>query len=205
MPTSPRDDAYEKRFGASPDSTLRRSDALRQTSQLDASRTAYDSLLKTKLAARGYRGLGLLSGQAGQFDEAARQFARASDLEPTDALILSDLSYALLRAGAIDEARVPLMKASELARNNAKIQKNLVLYLLASGQTETARAHGAGDVLAGDAAHVRCQRAAGARCGAGSDYARSGESAGRGAGTAAFRMAARARCGEVGRRARETR
>jgi Flp pilus assembly protein TadD len=131
-------DAYEKRYGASPDSTLRRADALRMTDQPDTSRAAYESLLKTKLAARGYRGLGLLAGQAGQFDDAAKQFRHASDLEPTDALVLSDLGYALLRAGEIDAARVPLMKASELARNNSKVQKNLVLYLLASGQTNAA-------------------------------------------------------------------
>ncbi|SAL40530.1 TPR repeat-containing protein [Caballeronia peredens] len=132
-------DAYEKRYGRSPDSTLRRADALRKTEQTDASRTAYDSLLSTPLAARGHRGLGLLAGEAGDFDEAARQFAQASDLDPTDAPILSDLGYALLRMGNIDAARVPLMKASELARNNPKIQKNLVLYLLASAQGEAAR------------------------------------------------------------------
>jgi Flp pilus assembly protein TadD len=132
-------DAYEKRYGRSQDSSLRRADALRQTDQLEASRTAYESLLKTPLAARGYRGLGLLSGQAGHFDEAAKQFERASELEPTDASILSDLGYARMRAGAVEAARVPLMKASELARNNPKIQKNLVLFLFASGQTDAAR------------------------------------------------------------------
>jgi Flp pilus assembly protein TadD len=132
-------DAYEKRYGRSPDSTLRRADALRQTSQLDASRAAYDTLLKTNLASRGYRGLGLLSGQAGNFDDAATQFSHASDLDPTDALILSDMGYALMRAGRIEDARVPLMKAAELARGNVKIQKNLVLFLMTSGQQDAAR------------------------------------------------------------------
>jgi Flp pilus assembly protein TadD len=132
-------DAYEKRYGRSPDSTLRRADALRQTEQMDASRVAYEALLKTKLAARGYRGLGLLAGQANKFDDAAKYFRQASELEPTDASILSDLGYALLREGAIDQARVPLMKAAELARDNTRVQRNLVLYLLANGQNDAAQ------------------------------------------------------------------
>jgi Flp pilus assembly protein TadD len=132
-------DAFEKRYGSSPDSTLRRADALRKTEQADASRAAYATLLKTPLAARGHRGMGLLAGEAGDFAAAAREFRSASDLDPTDPPILSDLGYALLRSGDIAAARVPLMKASELARNNARTQKNLVLYLLASGQTDAAR------------------------------------------------------------------
>ncbi|WP_277183028.1 pilus assembly protein [Caballeronia sp. BR00000012568055] len=135
-------DAYEKRFGRSPDSTLRRADALRQTDQADAARAAYEGLLKSSLAARGYRGLGLLSGQAGQFDDAAVQFRHASDLEPTDAL---------MRAGCVDEARVPLMKASELARDNAKVLRNLVLYLLVSGQSDAAQAVMAREKFSDDA------------------------------------------------------
>lgn len=144
-------DAYEKRFGRSPESTLRRADALRQTDQADAARAAYEGLLKSSLAARGYRGLGLLSGQAGQFDDAAAQFRHASDLEPTDALILSDLGYALMRAGCVDEARVPLMKASELARDNVKVLRNLVLYLLVSGQSDAAQAVMAREKFSDDA------------------------------------------------------
>jgi Flp pilus assembly protein TadD len=144
-------DAYEKRFGRSPESTLRRADALRQTDQADAARAAYEALLKGSLAARGYRGLGLLSGQAGKFDDAATQFGHAAELEPTDALILSDLGYALLRAGYVDEARVPLMKASELARDNLKVQRNLVLYLLASGQGDAAQAVMAREKFSDDA------------------------------------------------------
>ncbi|MDR5773653.1 MULTISPECIES: tetratricopeptide repeat protein [unclassified Caballeronia] len=132
-------DAYEKRFNRSADSTLRRADALRQTGQAAASRAAYEALLSTPLAARGYRGLGLLSGQSGDFDAAAAQFAHASDLAPTDAPILSDLGYALLRAGDVEGARVPLMKASELAPNSTKTMSNVALYLLASGQAANAQ------------------------------------------------------------------
>src|ERR1700688_272192 len=45
-------DAYEKQYGATPDSTLLRADALRVTGQSDASAAAYRALLSTALAAR---------------------------------------------------------------------------------------------------------------------------------------------------------
>lgn len=49
-------DAYEKQYGASPDTILLRADALRSTDQPAASTVAYRQLLGTPLAARGYRG-----------------------------------------------------------------------------------------------------------------------------------------------------
>ncbi|PFW67397.1 pilus assembly protein, partial [Bacillus sp. AFS075960] len=57
-------DAYEKAYGGSPDTILLRADALRMTDQPAASAAAYTQLLQTPLAARGYRGLGLLAGAA---------------------------------------------------------------------------------------------------------------------------------------------
>src|SRR5471032_1307964 len=56
-------DAFEKQYGPTPDTILLRADALRQTGQLEPGWQAYSQLLKTPLASRGYRGLGLLAGQ----------------------------------------------------------------------------------------------------------------------------------------------
>ncbi|MCC8391174.1 pilus assembly protein [Paraburkholderia sp. MMS20-SJTR3] len=126
-------DAYDKQYGASPDSILLRADALRMTGQAAAAANAYGELLKTPLAARGYRGLGLLAGAAGDFATAAQQLQQAVHLAPTDAATLSDLGYARLRDGDIDGARVPLMQAAELDQKSPKIVANVVLYLLASG------------------------------------------------------------------------
>src|ERR1700759_335729 len=53
-------DAFEKRYGSTPEIMLMRADALRMTSQPDAATAAYTQLLTTPLAARGHRGLGLL-------------------------------------------------------------------------------------------------------------------------------------------------
>ncbi|CAM2174788.1 tetratricopeptide repeat protein [Burkholderia cepacia] len=132
-------DSYDKTYGAIPESTLLRADALRMTDQPAASAAVYTQLLKTPLAARGYRGLGLIAGAAGDFDRAAQALRQASELAPTDASLLSDLAYAKLRSGDVVGARVPLMKAAELDQRNPKIVSNLVLYLLASGRTQDAQ------------------------------------------------------------------
>ncbi|KAF1039306.1 MAG: hypothetical protein GAK33_01893 [Burkholderia lata] len=132
-------DAYDKTYGAIPESILLRADALRMTDQPAASAAVYTQLLKTPLAARGYRGLGLIAGAAGDFDRAAQVLAQASDLAPTDASLLSDLAYAKLRSGDVVGARVPLMKAAELDQRNPKIVSNLALYLIAAGRTQDAQ------------------------------------------------------------------
>ncbi|CAN0620336.1 Tetratricopeptide repeat-containing protein [Burkholderia multivorans] len=132
-------DAYEKQYGVSPDTILLRADALRATDQPAASASAYAELLKTPLAARGYRGLGLIAGAAGDFSRASQALSQASLLAPTDASMLSDLAYAKLRCGDIQGARVPLMKAVELDQNNPRIISNLAIYLLASGRPHDAQ------------------------------------------------------------------
>ncbi|WP_412526161.1 tetratricopeptide repeat protein [Burkholderia lata] len=132
-------DAYDKTYGAIPESILLRADALRMTDQPAASAAVYTQLLKTPLAARGYRGLGLIAGAAGDFERAAQVLAQASDLAPTDASLLSDLAYAKLRSGDVVGARVPLMKAAELDQRNPKIVSNLALYLIAAGRTQDAQ------------------------------------------------------------------
>ncbi|AFQ48326.1 tetratricopeptide repeat protein [Burkholderia cepacia] len=132
-------DAYDKTYGVSPDTILLRADALRMTDQPAAGAAAYSQLLKTPLAARGYRGLGLIAGAAGDFGQAVQALTQASDLAPTDASLLSDLAYAKLRNGDVVGARVPLMKAAELDQRNPKIVSNLALYLLAAGRAQDAQ------------------------------------------------------------------
>ncbi|MGF6569492.1 Flp pilus assembly protein TadD [Paraburkholderia sp. GAS333] len=133
-------DAYEKQYGASPDTIVLRADALRMTDQPDAAAQAYGQLLKTPLAARGHRGLGLVAGAGGDFALAAQELQQAAQLAPTDPVVLSDLGYAKLRAGDVDGARVPLMKAAELDQKSPKIISNVVLYLLANGDQAQALA-----------------------------------------------------------------
>lgn len=132
-------DAYDKTYGVMPESILLRADALRMTDQPAASAAVYAQLLKTPLAARGYRGLGLLAGAAGDFDRAVQALTQASELAPTDPSLLSDLAYAKLRSGDVVGARVPLMKAAELDQRNPKIVSNLVLYLFAAGRAQDAQ------------------------------------------------------------------
>jgi Flp pilus assembly protein TadD len=131
-------DAYEQQYGESNDTILLRADALRQTGQTEASTAAYRRLVDSPLAARAWRGLGLLAGEAGDFEKASLRFDTAVKRAPTDAPMLSDLGYARLRLGDVEGARVPLMKAAELAPDNPKIMSNVALYLLASGQSANA-------------------------------------------------------------------
>lgn len=133
-------DAYEKQYSVTPDTILLRADALRMTAQPAAAATAYTQLLKTPLAARGYRGLGLLAGGAGDFARAAQELEQSAQLAPTDAVTLSDLGYARMRNGDVGGARVPLMQAAQLDQNNPKIVSNLVLFLLANGDQAQALA-----------------------------------------------------------------
>ncbi|WP_408583697.1 tetratricopeptide repeat protein [Paraburkholderia tropica] len=126
-------DAYERQYGASPNSIVLRADALRATGQASASASAYTQLLNTPFAARGHRGLGLLAGASGDFRHAAQELDEASMLAPTDPATLSDLGYALLREGDVNGARVPLLKAIELDPHNPKIAANVALLLSASG------------------------------------------------------------------------
>ena len=131
-------DALEQRWGVSPESTRVRADALRQTDQAALSAQAYKRLIGTPLESAGYRGLGLLAGARGSYAEAAQLLGKAQRQTPTDALLLSDLGYANLRAGQIEEARLPLMQALQLRPDSTQAQSNLALYLEVTGQREQA-------------------------------------------------------------------
>jgi len=133
-------DALEQRWGVSPDSTRMRADALRQTGQAAPAEAAYKRLLATPQESAGYRGLGLLAGARGNFAEATQLLKQAQRRTPTDALLLSDLGYASLRAGQFDEARLPLMQALQLRPDSTQAQANLALYFEATNQREQATA-----------------------------------------------------------------
>lgn len=133
-------DALEQQWGRSPHAIRLRADALRHTEQADASAALYRQLIGTPLEGAGYHGLGLLAGSRGDFEQAIQMLEQAQRRQPTDALLLSDLGYANLRAGRIPDARVPLMQALQLRPDSRQIQVNLALYLQASRQQEQANA-----------------------------------------------------------------
>lgn len=133
-------DALEQRWGASPESTHARAEALRHAGQPSQSDAAYRKLLGTPLEASAYRGLGLLAGGRGDYPEAVRMLKQAQLRNPTDALLLNDLGYASLRAGLIADARLPLMQALQLKPDNPQAQANLAMYLEATQQRDQANA-----------------------------------------------------------------
>lgn len=133
-------DALEQRWGVSPESNRMRGDALRNTDQLALSESIYKRLLGTPLEGAGYHGLGLLAGARGNYADAVQFLKQAQRRSPTDALLLSDLGYANLRAGFLNDARLPLMQALQLKPDNAQAQANLALYLEMSQQSEQSTA-----------------------------------------------------------------
>jgi len=133
-------DSLEQRWGITPDSTRVRADALRHTGQAELAEAAYKRLLNTPQESAGYRGLGLLAGARGQYTEAVQLFKQAQRRTPTDALLLSDLGYASLRAGQLEEARLPLMQSLQLQPDSKQAQANVALYLEATHQQEQATA-----------------------------------------------------------------
>jgi Flp pilus assembly protein TadD len=133
-------DALEQRWGVTPDSTRVRADALRQTGQAVPAEAAYKRLMGTSLESAGYRGLGLIAGERGNFAESALLLRQAQRRTPTDGLLLSDLGYASLRAGQYEEARLPLMQALQLRPDSTQAQANLALYLELTSQRDQALA-----------------------------------------------------------------
>lgn len=133
-------DALEKQWGVAPESTLMRAEALRQTDQAQPAAVLYTGLLSTPAAAAGHRGLGLIAAGSARYPEAITHFEKAQRLNPTDAALLSDLGYALLKAGRLAQARVPVMQAAQLQAENPRVVANLALYLLADGQAAGAEA-----------------------------------------------------------------
>jgi len=133
-------DALEQRWGASPDSSRMRADALRQTGETAGSEAAYKRLIGTPLEGAGYHGLGLLAGGRGDYPTAVALLKEAQRRNPTDAVLLSDLGYASLRAGLISQARLPLMQALQLRSDNPQAQANLALYLEVTQQRAQADA-----------------------------------------------------------------
>lgn len=131
---------FENQFGASPESTLLRARAQRETGQLDQSAEAYRGLVNTPLAAPAWHGLGLIAGARSDYAGAATALAEAARRAPTDPMVLNDYGYALLRAGNVGAARLPFAQAAELDAGNPKIIANLAVYLRVSGETTRADA-----------------------------------------------------------------
>ncbi|MCJ0763908.1 tetratricopeptide repeat protein [Variovorax terrae] len=156
-------DALEQQWGTSPEAALLRADALRQTGQAASSEQAYRKLMGTALEAAGYRGLGLLAAAQGDYARAIQMFEQAQRRSPTDALLLSDLGYAYMKAGRLAQARIPIMQAAQLQPEMPKVQGNFALYLLVDGKPQQAGAlmdkHGMPDevraVIAREAAEMR--------------------------------------------------
>ncbi|WP_454733825.1 MULTISPECIES: tetratricopeptide repeat protein [Cupriavidus] len=131
-------DVYEKRFGANPELTLMRADALRETSQDAQAVQAYRSLAETAAQARAYHGLGLIAGRQNNFAGAAAEFRRAAQADPTNPQVANDLGYALMRTGALAEARVPVMQALQLDGKNPRVVSNAAVWLAADGKPDQA-------------------------------------------------------------------
>lgn len=126
-------DAFEQKYGVAPDVELLRAHGLRESGQAAQAEAVYRKLQDSSVAAAASQGLGLVAGARGDFAGAVAALREAARRDPTNALIVSDLGYALLRQGDMASARLSIAQAAELAPTNHKIVGNLALYLLVAG------------------------------------------------------------------------
>ncbi|WP_420224815.1 tetratricopeptide repeat protein [Pigmentiphaga litoralis] len=92
-------DAFEQKYGVAPDVGLLRAHGLRESGQAAQAEAVYRKLQDTSVAAAASQGLGLVAGGRGDFTGAVAALREAARRDPTNALIVSDLGYALLRQG----------------------------------------------------------------------------------------------------------
>lgn len=133
-------DVVDARWTPSQTSQLLRADALRQMGLSAESTVIYQKLASGARAGKALHGLGLLAAQAQQFEQAVQYLSAARERAPTDAVLLSDLGYALLHTGNSMAARVPLMQAAQLQSANTRIQSNVAVFLVLHGKAQEAAA-----------------------------------------------------------------
>src|SRR5690606_12363286 len=97
-------DAYVQRFGQRPEIALMRADAYRHTQQFETSSMIYRSLVNSPVAASAWQGLGLIAAANNQYAQASSYFAEAVKRNPTNASMVADYGFALLKQGRVDEA-----------------------------------------------------------------------------------------------------
>jgi Flp pilus assembly protein TadD len=133
-------DVLESKWAPSDASQLLRADALRHMGLAPESQAIYQKLVSGTKAGKALHGLGLLAAQSKHYELAVRQLSAARDLTPTDAVLLSDLGFALLNTAQAAAARIPLMQAAQLQPANVRIQSNVALYLVLHGEGQDAAA-----------------------------------------------------------------
>lgn len=134
-------EAFERQYGNTAQSRLKRADALRNTAQTLPAEAAYRALLgdaDAQVRARASRGLGLLYASQQRYGAAVAYLERARQLNPIDADLLADLAYTHMLDGQLEAAALPMLQAAQLAPSNTRVQLNLALYWMASGAREQA-------------------------------------------------------------------
>lgn len=133
-------DAFQQKFGNSPELRLLQARALHLTGQTEAAEPLYKGLLNGPQAAAAWHGLGLIAASRERQDSAEQGLLRAVQLDPLNPAYLGDLGFAYLRSGQLDEARAPLAKAAELTPGDPKAIANLALWTMLRGDTGRADA-----------------------------------------------------------------
>lgn len=113
-------------------------EARRQLGQYNAAEALYRGLLRSKLAADAYHGIGLLYATR-DMNMAIANLREATRLDPTDASSRNDLGYALLKMRRYPEALAELATAVELDPSNEKARNNFLLLLMVKGDEVNVR------------------------------------------------------------------
>lgn len=97
-----------------------------------------DTLAKNPEAQMAHINLGMIEYRDGNHDAAAREFAAAVRLDPSDAEAHNDLGMALATGGRTEEALAALAESLRLAPDDPKTHNNRANTLAAAGRTSEA-------------------------------------------------------------------
>ncbi|PWR21142.1 tetratricopeptide repeat protein [Zavarzinia aquatilis] len=127
-------DDYLKRHPDDVEALSLKGDALLRTKQYEAADQVYIALDKRRVQPVAAFGLGQVRAQVGDWKGAVPQFARAAGAAPTDARVLNNYGFALLKTSDFAKAYDVLARAVELSPQSQQIRTNFAIAALNTGR-----------------------------------------------------------------------
>lgn len=129
-------DDYLKRHPNDVEALSLKGEALLRTKQYDAADQIYIALDKRRVQPVAAFGLGQVRAQVGDWKGAVPQFARAASAAPTDARVLNNYGFALLKTSDFPKAYDILARAVQLSPQSQQIRTNFAIAALNSGREQ---------------------------------------------------------------------
>ncbi|MDD3443889.1 MAG: tetratricopeptide repeat protein [Zavarzinia sp.] len=127
-------DDYLKRHPSDVEALTLKGEALLRTGQTDAADQIYIQLDKRRIQPAAAFGLGQVRAQVGDWKGAVPQYARAAQAAPTDARVLNNYGFALLKTEDYAKAYGVLARAAQLSPDSRQIRTNFAIAAANSGR-----------------------------------------------------------------------